>query len=527
MTNAVNKPQSADGESLTRRVNGTPAEGSRAPAAPPGVPDESQAASELWAALRRYEQLFTFLPDPSLITDGYGNIEEANQAALDLLGRPREFIIGKPLPVFIAQNHRWAFYERFNRLRAGMEPPDPWQMHIRRRGDDSTAVAEIHATVLGRGQSGPSGLLWVLRDVTQQKHLEERLRGERLVMESIVSTAQVIVLVLDVHGRIVRHNAFAEEMSGRRADELRGRVWWDCLVRRAEKTQARDWFLGLAASGVSSCIRTLQDKSGRDRVVGWSGTEIPEAKGSGTAVLLIGHDVTELQDAHKAAFQTERLATVGRMTAVITHESRNAIQRTHACLERLGWKLENQLEALDLVRRAQKAQDDLRRLFDDVRDFAVPIRLNHERRDVAEVWRRAWAEVTALCPERDAKLVEHVDCADPLCFVDPFHLRRVFRNLFENSLAACHDPVRVGVTCRDANLAGKPALELWVRDNGPGLTEEQQLHAFEPFFTTKAKGTGLGLAIVHDPSGEPGAEFVIVLPRSITDEAPPESRGRR
>jgi signal transduction histidine kinase len=139
--------------------------------------------------------------------------------------------------------------------------------------------------------------------------------------------------------------------------------------------------------------------------------------------------------------------------------------------------------------------------------------------------------VTALAPGRDARLEEELEEADTVCPCDPFRLGQVFRNVLENALAACPDPVWVRVTCRDATLAGRPAVQVAVRDNGPGFAAEQRPHLFEPFHTTKVKGTGLGLAIVKriveahggqvaagppgaDAPHSEGAEIVITLPRS-------------
>jgi hypothetical protein len=86
----------------------------------------------------------------------------------------------------------------------------------------------------------------------------------------------------------------------------------------------------------------------------------------------------DLKEAQKKALQAERLAAIGQMVAGLAHESRNALQRADACAERLRWRLQGQPEALDLVARIRQAQDDLRRLFDDVREYAAPIQLEPE-----------------------------------------------------------------------------------------------------------------------------------------------------
>jgi C4-dicarboxylate-specific signal transduction histidine kinase len=123
---------------------------------------------------------------------------------------------------------------------------------------------------------------------------------------------------------------------------------------------------------------------------------------------------------------------------------------------------------------------------------------------------------------RDATLVEPTAGAEMNVHVDRFRMVQVFRNLLENSLAACRDPVRIQVGCRDVQLDGKPAVEVRVHDNGPGLAPDARQNVFEPFFTTKTKGTGLGMAIArrivdahrgHIAVGDAaaGAEFIITL----------------
>ena len=103
----------------------------------------------------------------------------------------------------------------------------------------------------------------------------------------------------------------------------------------------------------------------------------------------------------------------------------------------------------------------------------------------------------------------------------------MLRNLLENSLHACPDPVLIRATFDDAELKGRPALRLTLADNGPGLSPEARKKLFQPFFTTKIQGTGLGLAITrriveaHQGSiavagndSKHGMEILITLPHA-------------
>jgi signal transduction histidine kinase len=260
----------------------------------------------------------------------------------------------------------------------------------------------------------------------------------------------------------------------------------------------------------------LPVRAGGRREVVWSARGLPAAVSG--AIVLVGHDVTELQEAQRKALQVERLATIGRVAAGLAHEGRNALQRIQACLSMLALRARDLPEALDLIDRAQKAQDDLHRLFEDVRSYSATVQPQRAAADLGAAWREAWDDVTTVRAEGGARLVEDGGAEDLVCEIDTFQIKRVFRNLFENSLAAGAD--RITVTAR------RPpgALEVSVRDNGPGFPPEVRPRLFEPFYTTQIRGTGLGLAIsrrvveAHGgriEAGEEGAgaEIRITLPR--------------
>ena len=125
---------------------------------------------------------------------------------------------------------------------------------------------------------------------------------------------------------------------------------------------------------------------------------------------------------------------------------------------------------------------------------------------------------------RDAHLIEQAETDDLVCPVEPFLIRQALRNILDNSLAACEDPVTITATWANTTLTGRSALQVSLRDNGPGLTADAREKLFNEFFTTKTHGTGLGLAIVkrfieaHSGTlvvgdSEDGLELVITLPR--------------
>ena len=147
-------------------------------------------------------------------------------------------------------------------------------------------------------------------------------------------------------------------------------------------------------------------------------------------------DVTERKRAQERTLQTERLAAIGQMMTGLAHESGNALARSQSCLEMLAWEVEDRPEALDLIKRIQKAQDHLRQLYEEVRGYAAPLKLEREVWNLAGIWRQAWENLALVRQGRAAILREDTGGVDLRCSVDQFRLEQVFRNILDNALAA-------------------------------------------------------------------------------------------
>ena len=360
----------------------------------------------------------------------------------------------------------------------------------------------------------------------RQQELELARRRSEANLGALLESAPCLIVILRPDLHIAYVGPHAEELTGLPPQAFIGRLYTELMIREEKRAEFRDIVArvlqGETAHGFE---HRITGADGREHWQHMNARRLDDYEG-GPAILVVGLDITSLKAAQDQALQSARLAAIGQMMTGLAHESGNALARSMACLEMLEMEVEDRPEALDFIRRIRAAQDHLRQLYEEVRGYAAPVNLCREPGNVSQVWRQAWNHLMALHQGSDADLQEHLKTPNVGCPLDAFRLEQVFRNIFENALAACGPSLRIAVTVEDEKLNEKPALRINIRDNGPGLTPEQKRRIFEPFFTTKIKGTGLGMAITQrivqahggrifvGESEGPGAEIVVVLPRS-------------
>lgn len=366
-----------------------------------------------------------------------------------------------------------------------------------------------------------------LARIAERQRLAQAKEQSEAAFRHLVEAAECLIVIVRPDYSIVYFSPFAERLTGFSAQQIRGSSYLQLLAseadRRAVAGELERVVAGHPPHGFENQIAC---RDGSHRWIVWNARYLPDYQDA-PAILNVGHDITFLKQAQERALQAERLAAIGQVVAGLAHESRNALQRSQACLEMLALTVRDRPEALDLIGRLQTAQDHLHHLYEDVRSYAAPIKLEKAACNLAEVWREAWAHLESARKGKQAVLHELTDGRDLRCLVDPFRLEQVFRNILDNSLAACSAPAVLEIRVVPVELDGQPALRISVSDNGPGIARDQRLKVFDPFYTTKAKGTGLGMPIarrivqahggqidIGDGAG-PGALLQITLPRGI------------
>jgi two-component system NtrC family sensor kinase len=205
--------------------------------------------------------------------------------------------------------------------------------------------------------------------------------------------------------------------------------------------------------------------------------------------------------------RAERLATVGRISAQITHEIRNPLNAIGLNAELLEEELAQdgtpRPEAVQLVQAISREVDRLNGVAEEYLRFARPPRRELTRQDLGEL---LGSLLDFLAPELAAAHVEvrrDLEAGLPAVRGDEGQLRAVFLNLLRNSREAMAGGGSVTVTARRA----PGAVEVTVRDTGGGIPPDDLPRIFEAFYSTKERGTGLGLAFAHQVVKEHGGSI--------------------
>jgi signal transduction histidine kinase len=266
----------------------------------------------------------------------------------------------------------------------------------------------------------------------------------------------------------------------------------------------------------------------------------------------------ELRTAQDRLVQTEKLASLGQLTAGIAHEIKNPLNfvnnfsslstelidelnevlkgasvdgKTREEIDELTGMLKSNLEKV--VQHGKRADSIVKNMLLHSREGSGERRPADINAIVEESLNLAYHGARAEKPGFNITLKRDLDPAAGMIEVYPQEITRVFLNLISNGFyAAAKRKEADGESFEPLLLAATKSLgntvEIRIRDNGTGIPQEAKEKIFNPFFTTKpaGEGTGLGLSMSHDivvkqhggkidVQTEPGSftEFIITLPR--------------
>ena len=330
-----------------------------------------------------------------------------------------------------------------------------------------------------------------VEQLAQRNQLAARV--QRLVNELIVESLTDGVLVVDPSGLVRAANPAARRLIGPErvlrdnTFDLAAREGWQGLMdlMRSSFTQKEPQRSDVTIHHRGQGPRRVQVR-----------TQLTASQEGGTESLC----VMFLQDQREmeARMRTEKLASMGRMSAAVAHEIRNplaAITQANALLdEDLSDPKQRQLtemikqNSLRLAKIVNEVLDISRVQRQDLANSVSAINLNETVARVCLDWQTQTASQSML----DLSLAPDT----PLVRFEAEHLRRVLVNLLDNARRyASRQPHSIQVT---AGLTTMGQCDLSVWSNGAPMDQSVERHLFEPFFSSESRSSGLGLYICRE-----------------------------
>jgi PAS domain S-box-containing protein len=160
----------------------------------------SAAQAEAVNEWRRYQDLFNFSPDGYLTTDLNGVIRESNQMAATMLGVPARHLVGKSLPIYVAETNRLGFRDLVSALHAG-QPAATYEAVLAPRVGPPLSI-EFLVVVEATANPSVRELRWCLRDVSARRRAEDELQSALADLRRLAE--RVETLREEEQGRLAR-----------------------------------------------------------------------------------------------------------------------------------------------------------------------------------------------------------------------------------------------------------------------------------------------------------------------------------
>jgi PAS domain S-box-containing protein len=233
----------------------------------------------------------------------------------------------------------------------------------------------------------------------------------------------------------------------------------------------------------------------------------------------IVRDMTDTKALLEQISRTERLAALGQFVAEITHEIKNPLMIIGGFASQVV-KHTRDKKSLSKLNVIMEEVERLENLLKELREYYLPRNLSSDKIEINNMLRDVYSLIKNDCRKKG---IQTDLIAEGQIFIggDKDKLKQVLLNLLNNSIDATEEEGNLSVRSKliDGNI------EITIKDDGCGISEEDEEKIFSPFFTTKSHGTGLGLSISRSiveahkgnllysrGEGGKGALFKIILP---------------
>jgi signal transduction histidine kinase len=232
-------------------------------------------------------------------------------------------------------------------------------------------------------------------------------------------------------------------------------------------------------------------------------------------------DVTALKRLELQIRRSDRLASLGTLSAGMAHEIKNPLVSIKTFAQLLPERYDDSDFRDTFSNLIGHEIDRIDSLVNQLLRFARPAKPHLQPMHVHEILEKSLLLVGHRLYQKDIKLTRSWEANVDTIRADSDQLEQVFLNFFINAMDAMKAGGELNVSTQiraeddlltpmmQSNGDARGILRVTIRDTGEGIRREDLPHVFDPFFTTKDYGTGLGLSVVHGIVQEHGGQIEV------------------
>jgi PAS domain S-box-containing protein len=237
--------------------------------------------------------------------------------------------------------------------------------------------------------------------------------------------------------------------------------------------------------------------------------------------LMVLTDITTLKRLESQIRRSDRLASLGTLSAGMAHEIKNPLVSIKTFAQLLPERYQDSDFRETFSNLIGHEIDRIDSLVNQLLRFARPTKPLLRPMHVHEILEKSLSLIGHRMYQKEIKLTRSLEANVDTIRADADQLEQVFLNFFLNAMDAMKNGGELAVNTHihtderwvsaltHGNGDTAEVLRITIRDTGEGIRKQDIPHVFDPFFTTKDYGTGLGLSVVHGIIQEHGGQIEV------------------
>ncbi|MCX7569017.1 PAS domain S-box protein [Tumebacillus sp. DT12] len=477
------------------------------------------AEEELRATKEQLESFFDHTADAIGVFAPDGTLLRLNKASEQIFGYTVEEMTGRKVQTIPDESYITEVEMLQSRVRAG-ESVVGYET-VRRHKDGTLIDVSITYSPIRDQQGNVVGFANILRDISERKRVERRLRESEERYRLITENTSDLISLVDPDGCIRYVSPSHETVLGYDLSYFQGLRSLELVHSEDVQLMKETWQqMILASLPVSSEFR-YRHQNGEYVTLESRGMAVVREDGTMDSMVIVSRDVTERKRTEELLRNSEKQRVIGELAAGVAHEIRNPLTALRGFVQLF------QQGSAGHPSYYQVMLDELDRINFIVSELlllAKPQAVHLQERDLTVLLRNVLMLVDTQAIMNNVQILTEFEEGLPLIVCEENQLKQVFINLLKNAIEAMPEGGDVKVQVRRQD---EDHLLIRVTDKGCGIPEDLIPRLGEPFYTTKEKGTGLGLMVsykiiqyhqgeIEIESGPDGTTIDVILPVELT-----------